>query len=63
MAHQYPQHDFYLVVHDVEYKGIQRIKTAVINEKFSSFRQAQAALQLARHAIPNAYIVGYSYAT
>ena len=55
------QHDFYLIVHDVEYKGIQRIKTTVINEKFASFPQAQAALRLARRAIPEAYIVGYSY--
>jgi hypothetical protein len=55
------QHDFYLIVHDVEYKGIQRIKTTVINKKFESLDEAQAALQFARTATPQAYIVGYSY--
>lgn len=55
------EHDFYLIVHEVDYKGIQRIRTAVINEKFPTLPQARSALRSARRAIPEAYIVGYSY--
>lgn len=62
MESEHQQHDFYLIVHDVTYKGIQRIKTAVINERFNNLDQARNALQSARQAIPGAYIVGYSYA-